>query len=461
MKNLTETVAAISTPPGEGGIGIIRISGAEALHRVQPILSLTGLKKQPMKPRMVYHGFVIDPKQNRKIDEVICFYFIAPHSYTGEDVVEIQTHGGMVVLQKVLQLLFEQGIAVAEAGEFTKRAFLNGRLDLTQAEAVMDLIQADSSAGAAQAMDQLDGLLGRFLKKVIQRILSLIAAVEVSLDFPEDYESLDHEAMQMVLEELLTQLEELIETAQQGRLVRQGLKVVIAGRPNVGKSSLLNSLLGEDRAIVTARAGTTRDVLEERLSLDGIVIRLVDTAGLHESEDEIEQLGMARTRSAINSADLILWVMDANETLQQEDYELAELIQKRPMIPVINKTDVSDGSNLLNALIQLGIQQTPVLIAAAPGQGLHLLRDAMRKAVFSGKVFGRNQPVLTRLWHQEKVSIAVAQLRACKEAIVQRWPEDCYVIHLKEAYQALASILGEVASEEIIRTIFEQFCVGK
>ena len=461
MRNQTETVAAISTPPGEGGIGIIRISGSDAIHRVQPILSLPGLKKQPMQPRMVYHGFVVDPKQNRKIDEVICFYFIAPHSYTGEDVVEIQTHGGMVVLQKVLQLLFEQGIAAAEAGEFTKRAFLNGRLDLTQAEAVMDLIQADSSAGAAQAMDQLDGLLGRFLKKVIRRILSLIAAVEVSLDFPEDYESLDHEAMQMVLEELLTQLEELIETAQQGRLVRQGLKVVIAGRPNVGKSSLLNSLLGEDRAIVTARAGTTRDVLEERLSLDGIVIRLVDTAGLHESEDEIEQLGMARTRSAINSADLILWVMDANETLQQEDYELAELIQKRPMIPVINKTDVSDGSNLLNALIQLGIQQTPVLIAAAPGQGLHLLRDAMRKAVFSGKVFGRNQPVLTRLWHQEKVSIAVAQLRACKEAIVQRWPEDCYVIHLKEAYQALASILGEVASEEIIRTIFEQFCVGK
>jgi len=461
MWNQSETVAAISTPPGEGGIGIIRISGPEALQRAQKILSLPGLKGQPIKPRQVYHGFVVDYKQNRKIDEVICFYFEAPHSYTGEEVVEIQTHGGIVVLQKVIQLLYEQGVTAAEAGEFTKRAFLNGRLDLTQAEAVMDLIQADSSAGAAQAMNQLDGLLGRFLNRIIQRILNLIAAVEVSLDFPEDYDSLDHDAMQNVLDELLLQLEELAETAQQGRLVRQGLKVVIAGRPNVGKSSLLNSLLGEDRAIVTAKAGTTRDVLEERLSLDGVVIRLVDTAGLHESEDEIEQLGMARTRSAIDSADLVLWVMDANETLQQEDYELAELIQKRPMIPVINKTDVSNGMNLMEALLKMGIQQKPVLIAAVPGQGLHHLREAMREAVFSGKVFGKNQPMLTRIWHQEKVGMAIGQLRACKEAITSQWPEDCYVIHLKEAYQALASIIGEVASDEIIRTIFEQFCVGK
>ena len=461
MWNQAETVAAISTPPGEGGIGIIRISGPEALQKAQIILSLPGLKEKQMKPRKVYHGYVVDSKQNQKVDEVICFYFKAPYSYTGEDVVEIQTHGGILVLQKVIQLLYEQGVSSAEAGEFTKRAFLNGRLDLTQAEAVMDLIQADSSAGAAQAMEQLDGLLGRFLRKAIQRILNLIASVEVSLDFPEDYDSLDHDVMQRVLEELIIQLEELAETAQQGRLIRQGIKVVIAGRPNVGKSSLLNSLLGEDRAIVTARAGTTRDVLEERLSLDGIVLRLVDTAGLHESEDEIEQLGMARTRTAIDSADLVLWVVDANETLQTEDLELLELIKKKPMIPVINKTDVSDGITLIESLSKLGVSQPPVLIAAAPGQGLHLLREAMRQAVFSGKAFSKNQPVLTRIWHKEKVTKAIEQLQACKEAIRMQWPEDCYVIHLKEAYQALASILGEVASEEIIRTIFEQFCVGK
>ncbi len=456
-----ETIAAISTPPGEGGIGIIRISGAQALPTAMKILRIPGLKNQTMKPRVVYHGYVMDPVAFKKVDEVICFYFQAPHSYTGEDIVEIQTHGGIVVLQNVLTMLLDQGVTAAEAGEFTKRAFLNGRLDLTQAEAVMDLIQANSSAGAAQAMNQLDGLLGRFIRKAITRILHLIASIEVSLDFPEDYDALDSDAMLQVLDDLMAQLQELADTAQQGRIIRQGLKVVIAGRPNVGKSSLLNSLLGEDRAIVTARAGTTRDVLEERLQLEGIVVRLIDTAGLHESEDEIEQLGMARTRAAIESADLVLWVMDANEVLQPEDYELAEMIRKRSMIPVMNKTDLSDGRELAESLHRLGIPHKPVFIAAAQGQGLGDLREAIRQEVFSGKAVANNQPVLTKLWHQEKVAKAMEQLLLCKTAVESHWPEDCYVIHLRDAYLALASIVGETASEDIIQTIFEQFCVGK
>lgn len=455
-----KTIAAISTPPGEGGIGIIRMSGSDGLKIALSILKIPGLKGKP-QPRRVYHGYVVDPQEQEKIDEVIFFYFTEPKSYTGEDVIEIQTHGGIAVLERVLQLILALGAHVAEAGEFTKRAFLNGRLDLTQAEAVMDLIQADSRESARQAMKQLDGLLGRFVRKNLNRILHIISAIEVSLDFPEDYDPLNREALAYELSDMQKELFDLAESFRQGVIIRQGLKTVIVGRPNVGKSTLLNSLLGQERAIVTAKAGTTRDVLEEQYNLDGIALRLVDTAGLHESEDEIEQLGMARTHSAMETADLILWVLDAEEDLKQEDYELAALIRGKPYIPVINKTDLNQGEALLDSLKELNLNNQPIMIAAAPGQGLEDLRQAMRKLVFSGQVKAKNTPMLTKLWHQDRVRQALKEIEACEQAVSLFLPEDCYVIHLRDAYSALASLIGEGSPEEIIQNIFAQFCVGK
>lgn len=456
-----DTIAAISTPPGEGGIGIVRLSGDHAQEIARKVLSLPGCKTGNMQPRQVYYGYIKDPVSGRCVDEVISFYFAAPHSYTGEDVVEIQTHGGIVVVQRVLQLLLQSGAVMATAGEFTKRAFLSGRLDLTQAEAVRDLIQADGIAGAAQAMEQLGGLLGRRISQLTRKFLHLIAVIEVSIDFPDDYGPLDCRELDQSLTQMANELQHLLVTADQGRMVRQGLKVVIVGRPNVGKSSLLNSLLGEDRAIVTAIAGTTRDVLEERFSLDGIVMRLVDTAGLHESVDEIEQLGMIRTRSAIETADLVLWVLDAKEALQEEDKELAGLVQNKPLLLVFNKTDLADGMDLQKELLQLGFDQKPIFVAAALGEGLEGLQDAIRQQVLAGKVVAGNEPVLTSLRHKDAVEQALRQVEACKQAVAVGLPEDCYVIHLRSAYEALAAISGELVSEDIIDTIFSQFCVGK
>ena len=456
-----DTIAAISTPPGEGGIGIVRLSGDHAEEIARKVLLLPGCRTGKMQPRQVYYGSVIEPLSGRCIDEVISFYFAAPHSYTGEDVVEIQTHGGIVVVQRVLQLLLQSGALLATAGEFTKRAFLSGRLDLTQAEAVRDLIQADGAAGAAQAMAQLSGLLGRRIGQLTREFLHLIAVIEVSIDFPDDYEPLDCQEFDQNLAALASDLQQLLVTADQGRILRQGLKVVIVGRPNVGKSSLLNSLLGEDRAIVTAIAGTTRDVLEERFSLDGIVMRLVDTAGLHESADEIEQLGMVRTRAAIDTADLVLWVLDAKEALQAEDRELAVLVKNRPLLLVINKTDLADGGNLRQELRQLGFEQKPIAIAAALGEGLEDLLDAIRQRVLTGRVTAGNEPILTNLRHKDAVEQALRQVEACQQAVAVGLPEDCYVIHLRSAYEALAAISGELVSEDIIDTIFSQFCVGK
>src|SRR5665647_1852616 len=456
-----DTITAISTPPGEGGIGIVRLSGDHAQEIAQKVLSLPGCKTGNMQPRQVYYGYLKDPASGRCVDEVISFYFAAPHSYTGEDVVEIQTHGGIVVVQRVLQLLLQSGAVLATAGEFTKRAFLSGRLDLTQAEAVRDLIQADGIAGAAQAMEQLGGLLGRRISQLTRKFLQMIATIEVSIDFPDDYGALDRREFDQSLTQLAKELQHLLVTADQGRIVRQGLKLVIVGRPNVGKSSLLNSLLGEDRAIVTAIAGTTRDVLEERFSLDGIVMRLVDTAGLHESADEIEQLGMARTRSSIETADLVLWVLDAKESLQEEDRELALLLQNKPLLLVLNKTDVADGMDLQKELLQRGFKQKPISIAATLGEGLEGLQDAIRQQVLTGKIIAGNEPILTSLRHKDAVEQALRQVEACKQAVAVGLPEDCYVINLRSAYEALATISGELVSEDIIETIFSQFCVGK
>ena len=456
-----QTIAAISTPPGEGGIGIIRISGSQALAIAFKVLQIPGLRGKTPKVRRVYHGYVVDQSKKEKVDEVIFFYFKNPNSYTGEDVAEIQTHGGIAVLRKTLELILAAGAVLAEAGEFTKRAFLNGRLDLTQAEAVMDLIQANSEEGAKQAMLQLDGALGRFVRKTLSRILNLIASIEVSLDFPEDYDPLDREALLAVLAEVEAELRELLSTFKQGNLVRQGLKTVIVGRPNVGKSTLLNSLLGEDRAIVTSTAGTTRDVLEEYYNLEGITLRLVDTAGLRQSQDEIEMMGIARTRSAIDTADLILWVVDAEEDLQDEDRELASLIKDKPYIPVINKTDLRHGQKIAADLKYLDLNREPVMIAAAPGQGLDDLRQAISQLVFAGKALAKNTPILTKTRHQQSVSQAMEQIAACQQAVAAYLPEDCYVIHLKDAYEALASLVGEGSYDEIIENIFAQFCVGK
>ncbi len=458
-----DTIAAISTPLGEGGIGVIRISGPEALSIALkvfcPFRRSQGFRPEPWR---VYWGRVVDPSTGEVLDQVLFTYFRAPRSYTGEDVVEISAHGGPVVLRRILRTLLRLGSRLAEPGEFTKRAFLNGRMDLSQAEAVIDTIKARTEASATVAVRQLEGRLAERLKPAREQLLNLLSLLEATIDFPEEVEEPSRQEVKTLLEEVLQTVHHLLASAEAGRVYREGIAVVIAGKPNVGKSSLLNALLRESRAIVTDIPGTTRDLLEEGMNLRGIPLRVIDTAGMREAQDLVERIGVERARDSIQSADLVLWVVDRSSPLTSEDRKVAEVIEGRRTILVINKIDQPPAWCLsdLSEAIPLASSLPKVEVSVTKGVGLSALEDLIVETVCEGAI-EPSQVYVSNLRHINALEKAKEALLTALEANRQQVPLDLLSGEIRSAAEHLALITGESVTEEVIESIFSRFCVGK
>src|SRR5579883_738286 len=463
-----DTIAAIATPPGQGGIGVIRVSGTEAFTLVQPLFKYPGKSSGLPPSHLLTYGRIVDPATRETLDEVLVAFMCAPRTYTREDVVEIQGHGGPLVLQRILRLLLAHGARLANPGEFTLRAFLNGRLDLAQAEALMDLISSQTEAGQRLAVQQLQGRVSAQVEDARHAGLGVIARIEASIDFPEDdIATPQPNELRPLIEEALNKVAMLLAGAERGRLYRQGLRTAIIGRPNVGKSSLLNALLRTERAIVTPIAGTTRDTVEEVANLRGIPLHLIDTAGITPSDDPVEQIGVRRSRAAAESADVVLLVFDGSERLNEQDMQVsAELhamgfgTKNRPVIVVVNKSDRPR---------QLQIDEAGSMWPEAPfvststltGAGLDRLEETLADLVLGGKVLSGESSLITSARHQEALRRAAEHLQASLLPLEQRLPLDFVSIDLRAAYDALGEVTGETASEDLLERIFSEFCIGK
>jgi len=475
-----DTIAAIATPPGVGGIGVIRVSGVDSFGLVSPLLRRPGQGGEvpAISPsHLLTYRHIIDPVTQEVLDEVLVAFMRAPHTYTCEDVVEIQGHGGPLVLQRILRAVLAQGARMANPGEFTLRAFLNGRLDLAQAEAVMDLIGAQTEAVQRLALQQLRGRLSIQIQDARHAVLGVIARIEASIDFPEeDVPTPQPAELRPLIEMAQRQVETLLAGADQGRLYRQGLRTAIIGRPNVGKSSLLNALLRTERAIVTPIAGTTRDTVEEVANLRGIPLYLIDTAGITPTTDPVEQMGVQRSRAAAEGADVVLLVFDGSEPLMEQDRQVsAELSllgfatdatfdrvsvrHRRPVVLVVNKADCEQLIELAE-LRALWPGATLLRTSTVTQLGLKELEEALVQLVQAGKLTSESV-LVTSVRHQEALQRAVAHLRASFSSLERQLPLDFVSIDLRAAYDALGEVTGETASDNLLELIFSEFCIGK
>jgi len=456
MYALDDTIAAISTPLGQGGIGIVRLSGPEALAIAQKLFKPASTEfPGKIESHRLYYGHIVQPRTTQVVDEVLLSYMRAPHTYTRQDVVEINAHGGIAPLREILSLCLEAGARMAHEGEFTLRAFLNGRLDLAQAEAVLDVITAKTEASLRIALAQLGGHLSRRTRGLRSRLIDVLAYLEASIDFPED-EIPPHQVDQD-LRLVERELADLLRQAECGMIYRQGVRVAIVGQPNVGKSSLLNALLRTERAIVTPIPGTTRDTLEETIALQGIPFVLVDTAGISEAVDLIERLGVERSRSSLRQADLVLVVVDGSILPNAGDYRVAELAASRPAIVVVNKGDLPAASDYAQILPQM----PHVGISALTGAGVPDLEARLVETVFSGGITLSDEPVVSNPRHRELLRQARMQVVEALEALKHGLSSDLVAIDVTEAVNALGEITGETASEDLLARIFSNFCVGK
>lgn len=474
-----DTIAAIATPPGSGGIGVIRVSGPQAFAFVHPLLRQPGGRTGIPPSHLLSYGQLIDPSSGEIVDEVFAAFMCAPRTYTREDVVEIQGHGGPLILRRILHLVLAQGARMANPGEFTLRAFLNGRLDLAQAEAVMDLIEAQTEAGQRLAMQQLRGCISTQVQEARQSILAVVARIEASIDFPEeDVPTPQPEELRPLITIAQRQVDALLAGAEQGRLYRQGLRTAIIGRPNVGKSSLLNALLRSERAIVTPVAGTTRDTVEEVANLRGIPLHLIDTAGITPTDDPVEQIGVQRSRAAAESADVILLVFDGSEHLTRQDRQVSEELKAmgfgaslfgetmnerrliRPVVVVINKADCEQL--LESEEVRRMWPQAPFIVTSMlTGKGLQELEETIANLVLDGKNLHSASALVTSSRHQEALRLAAEHLHASLASLEQNLPLDFVSIDLRAAYDALGEITGETASDDLLDKIFSEFCIGK
>ncbi|MEW6232778.1 MAG: tRNA uridine-5-carboxymethylaminomethyl(34) synthesis GTPase MnmE [Chloroflexota bacterium] len=452
-----DTIAAISTPMGEGGIGIVRLSGPEAAMILRQVFRRS-TKKGALEPYRLCYGHVVEPASGDVVDEALAVFMPSPHTYTREDVVEINCHGGIVPLRRTLELVLRLGARLANPGEFTLRAFLNGRLSLDQAEAVLDIVQAKTQVGLRLAMEQLGGRLSAQVRPIRQEIMGVLAYLTASIDFAED--EIPEQDIEAPVKNARAALQQLIANADAGIIYRQGLRTAIVGAPNVGKSSLLNALLRTSRAIVTPIPGTTRDTLEETLNLRGIPLCLVDTAGIVQTDELVEKLGVERSRLAIDQADLILLVVDGNRPPAQADREIAALIGNRPAILVINKSDLFPAPSPPEVGDLLPDRPT-VSISALTGQGLVALEEAIESLIFSGKAIASDALAVTSARHKEALQRAEERLAAAETSIQQGLPADFVSIDLTAALNSLGEITGETVTEELLETIFSRFCVGK
>ncbi len=457
-----DTISTIATAPGEGAIGIIRMSGPLTIKIAETFFrGINGKNAGQIAFQQVAYGHIIDPDNGLVIDEVLLLVMHGPKSYTREDVVEIHCHGGPVPMKKILALTLQYGARLSEPGEFTKRAFLNGRLDLSQAEAVMDIIRAKTDASLRMAVGHLSGALSDQIRKMRYEILRMIANLEATIDFPEeDIEVLAAQDVRAAVVLLLTDVNHLLLTKETGRILREGLETVILGKPNVGKSSLLNALLKEKRAIVTDIPGTTRDVIEEFVNLSGVPLKIVDTAGIRETSDIIEQMGVEKAKEFVVTADLILLLLDASLPLSAEDKEVLTMLSGKQAIVLVNKTDLPALLNLDE--VYTYIADTKVLkISVMEGTGLAELEQMIVDMVYGGEIAQKEGAFLTNLRQADLLEQAKYHLEATIATIDEGMPSDCIVIDLKESWDKLGEITGDTVGEDIIDQIFTQFCIGK
>ncbi|APT18507.1 tRNA modification GTP-binding protein TrmE [Amylolactobacillus amylotrophicus DSM 20534] len=461
MPTLTEydTIAAISTPMGEGAISIVRLSGEDAVTIANHFFK--GQDLEHVESHTINYGHFIDPENSNLIDEVMVSVMRAPKTFTREDIIEINCHGGIVATNKILQMLLGYGARMAEPGEFTKRAFLNGRIDLTQAESVMDLIRAKTDRAMQVAVDQLDGSLTNLIKRLRQEILNVLANVEVNIDYPE-YDT-DELTTKMLLEKaklVSTQIDELLKTAKQGKIMRQGLATAIVGRPNVGKSSLLNYLTKEEKAIVTNIPGTTRDTVEEYVSINGVPLKLVDTAGIHDTDDIVEQIGVERSKKAITQADLILLLLDGSENLTTEDHNLLALTKDKKRIVILNKMDIERQLTPEYLKDEFGIENV-VATSVKLQTGLDAVEQQIADLFFEGIEDSNNTVMVTNSRQVGLLQQAKNSLNEVIRGIEVGMPIDLVQIDMTNSWDKLGEITGESAPDELITQLFSQFCLGK
>ncbi len=456
-----DTIAAIATPPGEGGIGIVRISGSKALDIAKEVFVFGSKKNQTFKDRYLHYGKVVDEEGNI-IDEVLLAYMKGPRSYTAEDVVEIHCHGGIIPITSILKEVIKKGARLAEPGEFTKRAFLNGRIDLVQAEAVMDLICAKTEKLAKASINQMEGGLSGHIKRMRERLIDIMAHIEVTIDYPEeDIDEVTSQSIRNDITHIVNDIENLLSTAEHGRLIRQGIKAVIIGKTNVGKSSLLNALVKEERAIVTDIPGTTRDVIEEFINIKGVAVRIIDTAGIRETLDQVEQIGIQRSKQNIERADLIITVLDASSPLEDQDREILEYLKDRKALVILNKIDkpVKLDRKQIEELIgsEIPIVETSLTL----GKGIDKVEDIIYKMFFRGELEISDDLMITNIRHQEALNKARRYLLDALEGIDNELPMDIVSIDLRSAVDSLGAITGETVTEDLIDKIFSEFCLGK
>ena len=459
---VNDTIAAIATASGEAGIGIVRIGGDESIKIIDEIFrSVKDKKLSEYKERRMTYGHIIDPDTEEKIDEVLCYYTKGPYTYTREDIVEINCHGGTIPVKKILQLVLRKGARLAEPGEFTKRAFLNGRIDLAQAEAVMDLISAKTDKGFDVALDQLEGSLSKKVRDIRAKLLDMIAHIEVSIDYSE--EDIDEVTLDYLLKESLeikNQINNLLKTADAGKILREGLKTVIVGKPNVGKSSLLNALLKESRAIVTNIPGTTRDIIEEHVNIRGIPVRIIDTAGIRETDDVVEKIGVERSKMFFNTADLIILVIDISTELTEEDITIMELIKDKKALILLNKTDLPQKADLDKIKELVGdkkILKTSLILE----DDLEIVETAIEELVYEGETRAKESLLVTNIRHKDLLEKALNNIEDGIKAIEQKMPLDFVEVDIKNTWENLGEITGDVVAEDIIDHIFKNFCLGK
>lgn len=471
------TIAAIATALSNSGIGIIRVSGKEAVSIVNRIYrDKNGLKTMTaMKSHTIHYGYIVDEK-GETVDEVMVSFMKGPNSFTAEDTVEINCHGGVLLLNRILELVIKNGARLAEPGEFTKRAFLNGRMDLSEAEAVMDIIQAQNELALKSSVSQLKGAVSAKIKKLRERIIYEIAFIESALDDPEHISLEEYpEHLEKVLDDLLYEINILLSTADDGKILKEGIHTVIVGKPNVGKSSFLNLLLGENKAIVTDIAGTTRDVLEEHIRLKGMDLNLIDTAGIRSTEDTVEKIGVEKAREYAKKADLILYVADSSVPLDENDREIMKMISSKKCIILLNKTDLEpvvtenilyntfcDVTENKNVQEDIHLNNLKILkVSAKESTGIDEFEKTLQDMFFKGEISFENEVYITNLRHKEALQDTKNALLMVKKSLEDHMPEDFYSIDLMSAYASLGSIIGEEVSDDLIEEIFSKFCMGK
>ena len=462
MQTEFDTIAAISTAPGEGAIGIVRISGEDAIRIADEVYRLKEKRLNEQASHTIHYGHIVDPKNDEVIDEVMVTVLRAPKTFTREDIVEINCHGGIVAINRILQLVLRMGARLAEPGEFTKRAFLNGRIDLSQAEAVMDLIRAKTDKSMQMAMRQLDGELSKLIQNLRQEILNTLAQVEVNIDYPEydDVEEMTLQLLREKTEQVSQGIRALLNTASQGKILRDGLKTAIVGRPNVGKSSLLNVLLREEKAIVTDIAGTTRDTIEEYVNVRGVPLQLIDTAGIRETDDVVERIGVERSRKALNEADFVLLILNQSEELMDEDLRLLEQTKDFKRIILLNKTDLPTKIDM-GKVKEFATDSEIVTTSMLKKEGIDQLEEKIADYFFQGQMNERDATYLSNTRHIALLEKAEQALQEVANGVDMGMPVDLIQIDFTRAWDLLGEITGDTVQDELLTQLFSQFCLGK